>query len=182
MENRGRLAIVAGTGRNSGKTLFSVRLIERHREQGIIAVKISRHDHTPSAGSKLVASGPGYTICRESSSSGNKDSELMLAAGAAESYYISAGEESVIRAFNKLLQLIPPSNPIICESPVLALLVNPGLLVVTDSNNVVNRKEISGILSRCDLVTKPARVMEDIMKISLINNMWHLPREEQVFI
>lgn len=178
MENRGRLAIVAGTGRNSGKTLFAVKLIERNREHGIIAVKISRHDHSPSAGSTRVVSGPGYAIYRESSSSGNKDSELMLAAGAAESYYISAGENSVIEAFNKLLQFIPTSSPIICESPVLALLVNPGLLVVADSNNVVNRKEVSGILARCDLVTEPGRVKEDIMKISLINNRWLLLEKE----
>lgn len=179
MEKRGRLAIVAGTGRNSGKTIFAVRLIERYRDQGIIAVKISRHLHSPSAGSEQVASGTGYTIYRERSSSGNKDSELMLAAGAAESYYISAGEESVMEAFNILIQLVPPSAPVICESPVLASLVNPGLLVIADSNHVVKRKEVSGLLSRCDLITEPGRVSEDIMKISLKNNIWSLLKDEQ---
>jgi hypothetical protein len=177
MKKSGRLAIVAGTGRNSGKTLFAVRLIERYREQEIIAVKISSHNHSPSAGSKLVASGPGYHLYRESSLSGNKDSELMLAAGAAESYYISAGEESVLEGFNRLLQLIPPSSPIICESPVLASLVNPGLLVVADSNKVIKRKEISGILSRCDILTEPGKVSEDIMKIRLENNSWQIITE-----
>jgi hypothetical protein len=174
MKKSGRLAIVAGTGRNSGKTLFAVRLIERYRKHGIIAVKISSHNHSPSAGSKLVASGPGYTLYRELSLSGSKDSELMLAAGAAESYYISAGEESVREAYSRLLELIPPTSPVICESPVLASLVTPGLLVVADSNNVLKRKEISGILSRCDLLTEPGKVSEDIMKISLDNNCWYL--------
>jgi hypothetical protein len=174
MKRIGRLAVIAGTGRNSGKTLFAVRLIERYRRYKIIAVKISSHNHSPSAGSTLVYSAPGYKLYRELSLSGNKDSELMLAAGAAESYYISAGEESVTEAYNRLIELIPPASPIICESPVLASLVTPGLLVVADSNNVLNRKEIPGLISGCDLLTEPGRVEEDIMRIGLDNNRWYL--------
>lgn len=179
MKKIGRLAIVAGTGRNSGKTLFTVKLIQQFREQGIIAVKISRHFHSPSPDSECIATGQDYTIFSERVSSGSKDSEMMLAAGAMEAYYISAGSDSVTEAFNKLLKRISRYSPIICESPILSLYFNPGLLVVTDSSNVLNRKEISEVTARSDLITGPERISEDIKRVTLQNGIWGLSAEQK---
>lgn len=179
MEKIGRLAIVAGTGRNSGKTLFTVKLIEQYRDQGIIAVKISRHLHSPSPDSECIARGQQYTLYKERLTSGSKDSELMLAAGAIRSYYISAGSDSVAEAFNELLKQIPSESPIICESPILSLYFNPGLLVITDSDNVLNRKEISEVTARCDLITGPEKIPEDIKRVTLQNGVWGLSEEQK---
>lgn len=179
MKKIGRLAIVAGTGRNSGKTLFTVKLIQQFRNHEIIAVKISRHLHSPSTDSERIVTGQNYTIYRERLSSGSKDSEKMLAAGAMRSYYISAGSDSVAEAFNKLLKQIPRESPVICESPILSLFFNPGLLVVTDSANVINRKEISEVTARCDLITGPEKISEDIKRVTLINSIWGLSAEQK---
>lgn len=179
MKKISRLAIVSGTGRNSGKTLFTVKLIEQFRDQEIIAVKISRHLHSPSPNSVCITEGLDFTIYSERLSSGSKDSELMLTAGAVEAYYISAGSDSVKEAFNELLKRISRDSPIICESPILSRYFNPGLLVVTDSPNVLNRKEISEVTARCDLITGPEKISEDIKRITLRNGIWGLSPEQE---
>lgn len=145
------LLIIAGTGRNSGKTTLACSLISRFSCHKVTAVKISPHKHDQSTGSVLTGSGEGFEIFREFSETGNKDTARMLAAGATGAYYIFADDKSVCRAFDLLLSTISDNGPVICESPVLRRFYYPGLFLIADSTTVVNRKQLQGLTELADL-------------------------------
>lgn len=59
-----------------------------------------------------------------------KDSSRFLQAGATRSFYIQAANESTVLAFQRLIELLRYSSPIVCESPSLARGIIPGALIV----------------------------------------------------
>ena len=129
-----RLVIVAGTGRKVGKTTVACRIIKSFSKSNITAVKISSHFHEPQEHLKLIHRNSGYVIWEELSSLGNKDSSLMLAAGATRSFYIQAEKDASVPAFEKLIDLLPYSGPVVCESPSLAKGVMPGALIIVSGD------------------------------------------------
>lgn len=146
------LLIVAGTGRNSGKTTLVCKLIKSFAEAGIYGVKISPHPHDLTEGSQQFASGKGYSIYRELALSGTKDTSRMLNAGAKESFYIFASDQNIEEAFNIFLELKSDGYPIICESPVLRRFFIPGLFLIADSNMVSKRKDLTQLMPSSDLL------------------------------
>jgi hypothetical protein len=130
-----RLIIVAGTGRNVGKTTVTCRIIDNFRNSNITAVKISSHLHEPQYHLKLIFRGESYLIWEELSNSEQKDSSRFLASGATRSFYIQALKQNSVEAFSKLVELLPYSSPMICESPSLATGIEPGVLVIVSGDN-----------------------------------------------
>jgi hypothetical protein len=129
-----RLVIVAGTGRKVGKTTVACRIIKSFSKSNITAVKISSHFHEPQEHLKLIHRNSDYVIWEELSSQGSKDSSQMLAAGATRSFYIQAEKDASVPAFEKLIDLLPYSGPVVCESPSLARGVMPGALIIVSGD------------------------------------------------
>jgi hypothetical protein len=138
------LLIVAGDGRNSGKTSMVCRIIGQFRENGIVAVKISPHFHEPSAGLLLIESGEGYNIFEESNLWSAKDSSRMMQSGAGKVFYCQSTETKLEEAFDKILQIIPAGTAIVCESPALVRHFEPGIFVLMSGSDRP-AKEISDI-------------------------------------
>jgi hypothetical protein len=136
------LLLVAGSGRNSGKTTFVCKIIEQFHHLGITSIKISPHFHNPSDGLIPITSKSGYTIFEETNSNTLKDSSRMLKSGADKVYYIQTHEESLNEAFSDVYKKIEPNKPVICESPGLIYHFEPGIFIIMISSVGSNLKSL----------------------------------------
>jgi hypothetical protein len=134
------LLLVAGYGRNSGKTTIICKIINQFRHLGITSIKISPHFHNLSDGLVLFSERSGFAIYEETSRDSSKDSSLMLQSGAEKVYYIQTTEIGVNEAFSNVYSIIAPGKAIICESPALINYIEPGLFILISSPVSVNLK------------------------------------------
>lgn len=146
------LLIVAGTGRNSGKTTLACEIIKQFSELEPVALKISPHFHEPSAGLVLLKSDIDFNIYRELSERGDKDSSKMLISGASAAYYIQVYDNNAGRAFRWLVDYLNTTDPIVCESPALRRFVEPGVFFIADSDHIVSKKDLSDIDGYADFI------------------------------
>lgn len=120
-----KLILVAGNGRNVGKTYFSSRVIESLKYYGpISAIKISPHFHSEQQG-ELIHESKNCRIFRETVYN-SKDSSLLLKAGAEQSFFVMSkddGLSEVISFFKEILE----NEMVVCESGGLINYTDPGL-------------------------------------------------------
>ena len=136
------LLLVAGSGRNSGKTTFVCKIIEQFRYLGITSIKISPHFHNPSDGLIPITGKSGYIIYEETNRRTLKDSSRMLKSGAEKVYYIQTHEEYLNEAFSDVYMKIEPGKPVICESPGLIHYFEPGIFIIMISSAISNLKSL----------------------------------------
>jgi hypothetical protein len=137
------LVIVAGDGRNSGKTSMCRKIITESGTSAISAIKISPHFHAPGEGLVLISENEEFAVYEETNSCTGKDSSEMLRAGAEKVYYLQVTDGSTASAFKKVLSYIPSGSPIICESPSLIRHFEPGVFIIMVSEDKSGRKDIS---------------------------------------
>lgn len=140
------LLIIAGTGNKSGKTTLACRIIEQFSNLNLISVKITPHFHETTPGLNLVKEDTAYSVYEETNPETTKDTSRMLKSGALKVFFAKVTDKSLFEAFKKILELIPPGTPVICESPALRYYVEPGLFVIMISPDQNNQKNISSIL------------------------------------
>lgn len=168
------LLIIAGTGRNSGKTTLACSIIERFSKLQPVAVKISPHFHEPGKGLTEVFSGNNYRIYRETDTIVNKDTARMLRSGAVQAIYIQVYDKHVAKAFGKAVEEIPADIPLICESPSLGRYIKPGILFIADNESIESKKDISSLLRKPDRVFSPLDHEPDISRLSFSSGAWTL--------
>ncbi len=128
-----RMLLIAGNGRNVGKTTLACRLIKQLSAiEPVIGIKISAHFH-PYNQENVVAEGDSFVILDENQIS-RKDSSLMLQAGAEKVFFVMAEKESLTEAADKLLELLP-HKAIVCESGGLHKIVQPGCFLFVNRKN-----------------------------------------------
>ncbi|MCD4736602.1 MAG: hypothetical protein K8R53_11200 [Bacteroidales bacterium] len=141
MLNLPNYLLISGTGQKTGKTTLACALIETLAERKkVLAVKISSHPHPVQNTLYGLYQADQYSIFEEKSGSGNKDSAKMLRAGADKSYYIHVTDsylKEAITAFNKMIE---KDSLVICESPSLLKISEPGISVILDNTQNQNRK------------------------------------------
>ncbi|MCB0806101.1 MAG: hypothetical protein KDC05_09915 [Bacteroidales bacterium] len=149
----GNLLLIAGTGKNSGKTTLACGLISHFSNQlQIFALKISTHKHTPADKELLLVANNNYSIYEEKSALKEKDSNRMLNAGAFRSFYLECKNENLPDAFDHFLTLIPLAKPIIVESPALYHFIEPGVFMIADHPGVALKKQEIIDLTETNLV------------------------------
>ena len=114
MERLDNLLIVAGAGRNVGKTEFVCRLIEKHSSQSdIYGLKVSaihpdeaiyHGDHSKQRFTANLFEETRYDL--------DKDTSRMLRAGAKKVYYLQGDDEQIRFGFQEFHSMIPASAPI----------------------------------------------------------------------
>jgi hypothetical protein len=139
------LLLVAGSGRNSGKTTIICKLIEQFHGLGITSIKISPHFHTPSGGLVTVSGGEGYEIYEETNLISSKDTSRMLGSGAEKVYYIQTMESAINESFCNTYKNITPGKPVICESPSLINYIEPGVFIIMISPAGSNLKSTENL-------------------------------------
>lgn len=145
------LLLIAGTGRNSGKTTLACNIIHNFTFHKPVAIKISPHFHMGASGLDIITQNKGYNIYRENSSTSGKDSARMLKAGAEAVYYMEVLDNNLLEAFQYLMKKIPNNVPVVCESPALRKFINPGIFLIADSPYTLNKKkDVLGWKDRAD--------------------------------
>ena len=135
-----RLLIIAGNGRESGKTTLACILIRKFSQSvSVIAVKISPHPHQPLLQEQNITNVKPVTVVEETDLQSGKDSSRMLVAGANRSFFVTSSDDQLENAFLKILDSVGEKPCIICESGGLRSIIEPGLFLI------VNRKGRSGI-------------------------------------
>ena len=145
MKNRySNIFLIAGSGRNVGKTTFCCNLIDKFsKENRIIAIKITDHFHDlKDQNLKFYYNTENYIIAEELDSSGNKDTSRYLKSGADSSFLIVSKREVLPEAIDKLDLLIDLEiNPIVLESGSFMDYFKPGISgFVTDNNDITLNK------------------------------------------
>jgi hypothetical protein len=143
MEIIQNLILIAGTGTKSGKTTLACKIIEQFRNIDITAIKISPHFHETTTGLNSIEEEPGFAIYEETNTETIKDTSRMLRAGASKVYFAKVFDDNLLFVFNKIKDLIPEGNPIICESPALRNYIEPGVFFIISSDTTNKRKNIN---------------------------------------
>jgi len=141
MKNIYNLLIIAGTGRNTGKTTLACSIIKKFSQNNqVVGLKISPHFHGGTDSLNTIIADDNFNIYEETSITSRKDSSLMLKAGAAKVFYIEVLDEYLKTAFEQFMNIIPEKHPIICESPALRNYIQPGTFFIVDNENNKNKK------------------------------------------
>ncbi len=136
------LLLIAGTGRNTGKTTLACSIINKFSYNfQIIGLKISPHFHGGTDSLKTIVNDNNFNIYEETSTSTGKDSSLMLNVGAAKVFYIEVLDEYLKTAFEQFLNILPESYLLVCESPALRKYIQPGVFFIVDSERNKNKKK-----------------------------------------
>lgn len=153
--NNKNLLIVAGAGRNVGKTEFVCRLIKKFcLRADIYALKVSaiypdegiyhgNHDENDRAG----------WLFEETRRDLNKDTSRMLSAGARRVFYLRADSNHVYDGYAEFLSRIPDDAVIVCESNSLREVVKPALMIMVWSKTGNLKPRAQALLFQCDIET-----------------------------
>ena len=131
-----QLLLIAGTGRNTGKTTFACQILRKFSPvKSIYSIKITPHFHKNVQSGRLILQTNNLYIAEETDSSTTKDSSLMLESGAQKSFFVMATDQNLMEAFQKIVQLIPSDSFIVCESGGLRHHVVPGLFFMMNKTD-----------------------------------------------
>lgn len=135
------LLLIAGTGRNSGKTTMACSVIRNiSKLQPIVAIKITPHFHENYAFGKILVERDDLVIVEETQRDTDKDSSRMMRAGAKPVYFVMAKDEQLKEAFEIILELIAKIRPIVCESGGLIHYTAPGLFLMMNQSETIEFK------------------------------------------
>ncbi len=119
------LLLVAGNGRNVGKTTLACRIIKQFANKiEVTGLKISPHFHNFNETNVIYKS--ENVVIAEEKQNHAKDSSRMLQAGARQVFFAMARPGHLPVAIKFLYQILP-ANLIVCESGGLHELITPGL-------------------------------------------------------
>lgn len=147
------LLLIAGTGRNTGKTLLASSIIEKFtKDFKITGLKISPHFHSGTESLEVIFENKNFNIYQETSLTSSKDSSRMLNAGAHQVFYMECYDEYMKEAFEKFLQISEITGPMVCESPALRKYVQPGIFIIVDNQSNQNKKQdVMDVRQKADL-------------------------------
>jgi len=138
MAVKSNMIIIGSTGRNTGKTEFACRIIEKHsRQNEIIGIKVipvdknERECHRGIDGCGVCNSLTGdYKIIEELATDSSKDTSRMMKAGAKKAYLLLVDRNSLEKGINEILDLLPDNAMIVVESNSIRKAIEPGVFIV----------------------------------------------------
>lgn len=172
------LLMVAGTGRNSGKTSFICKICESWQSDlPLVCIKISNHIHIEMGITALYTSKP-FNIYEETSKNSDKDSSRMLQAGASHVFFIETKREFTSEAFQKVQEFIPENAVIICESGTLRRYIKPSLFIMLHTIGQEPKESSADLMKiadkilyyengKLDISNKPVVYTSDTWKLNL---------------
>jgi molybdopterin-guanine dinucleotide biosynthesis protein len=173
-----RVLLIAGSGRNSGKTTLACEIISKFSaSKSIVAIKISPHLHKIKPTGEIILDTDKLLITSETDISVQKDSARMLAAGARKSFFIMTERETAGQAFSEVLPFIGDHDFIVCESGGLRNFVKPGLfLLMQNLKHLELKPEFEKMKSLADQLITFDGVSTDfnINTILISENQWKI--------
>ncbi len=172
------MLLIAGTGRNSGKTTLACNIISKIAiQQVVIAIKVSPHFHDSIPDMMTIIQTPELYIAEEINEDSGKDSARMLKAGASRSFFVMCKDEQLDQAVGHLLKIIPKDAAIVCESGGLRRMIEPGLFLMMNKKD--NSEFKKGVLELKELADRwitfdEIQIDFDYTKINFKDNKWIL--------
>jgi hypothetical protein len=155
------ILIIGSTGRNTGKTEFACRVIERLSTQkelvGIKVVPVDKDEgkcHKGLDGCGLCDSlTEDFKIIEELATDTSKDTSRMLKAGAKKVFLLLVERNSMRKGLEALLDLIPDRMWVVIESNSIRNVVEPGLfLVIKKTGDQIVKQTCAGVIERADKI------------------------------
>ena len=183
MTVKSNILIIGSTGRNTGKTEFACRIIEKHSAQKeIIGVKVIPVDknegncHRGDEGCGLCDSLTGdYEIIEETTVDSSKDTSRMLKAGAQKVYLLIVDRNSLEKGINAVLRMIPDNALLVIESNSIRKVIEPGLFIVIKNlmNNSV-KQSCAEVIIFADKIIGFNKMNWDFNpdKVLILNERW----------
>ncbi|MDF1573038.1 MAG: hypothetical protein P1P82_15625 [Bacteroidales bacterium] len=136
-----KMILVAGDGRNVGKTVFCMHLIRNLSAKAeVIAIKTTPHRHNLTDGLEVIAKTGDYIVALEKAAH-QKDSARLLQAGAGKVYLVMADQQHVGEAFSHISDQVQ-DKICVAESGSLAAYVQPGyFFFIKNHTDEIKKKE-----------------------------------------
>ena len=177
--------IIGAAGRNVGKTEFACRLIERYApQQTVCAVKVTtvrdRNGQCPRGAKGCGVCGSlqePFCITDESGASPAKDTGRMARAGAPRVLWLRVHADHLAAGMRALLDQIPPSAAVVCESNSAREVLDPGLfLVVREKDGEAVKPSCRNVLALADRVSEFAAGAWDLQPEEVVceGQRWYL--------
>ncbi len=179
------MLLIGSSRRNIGKTHLATSIIKKnHLYTDIIGLKITTIEektksspHSKKDASPLYSDIDGsYLIREEKDRSLEKDTSLLLKAGAKKVYWLLVQENSLDEGARALFEIIPSESVIVAESNRLRLAVKPGvfLMLINPQNKI--KKSADRVLKFADLIieTDGKKIDYDIDNIEYCQKKWKL--------
>ncbi|MBE0649193.1 MAG: hypothetical protein IH596_15580 [Bacteroidales bacterium] len=149
MLSRPNVLIVGATTRNTGKTEFACRVIEKFasREEiyGVKVIPVDKDEgdcHRGLEGCGLCNSLTGmYRIIEEVEADTEKDTSRMLRAGVKKAYLLLVDKCSVEQGIHSMLEMLPKNALVVVESNTIRKVLEPGLFIVIREFSTTSVKE-----------------------------------------
>ncbi|OBR89638.1 hypothetical protein CLRAG_39000 [Clostridium ragsdalei P11] len=94
-----------------------------------------------------------FEITEELNAANNKDTSLLLAAGAEKVYWLKTLKNNMSEGFNAFITQIPENSLIVCESNSLRKVVNPGVFVmIKNTKDSQMRKSASEVINQANII------------------------------
>lgn len=161
--NINQMILIGSTGRNSGKTTLAAELIKKWKNKfPVIALKITTiHDRN----GKCHRGGEGCGACtnikenfklvEETNKNCNKDTSLLLAAGAEKVYWLRCMKDHINKGIESFIEHIPHNALIICESNTLRKVVVPGIFIMLkNTDNGAMKKSAAEVIGKADIIVE----------------------------
>ncbi|MBS4059862.1 MAG: hypothetical protein KG029_05645 [Bacteroidetes bacterium] len=159
------LLLIAGNGRNIGKSTFACAVIEKFSKEtsvfGIKATTIYPEEDAFHNKKKVQLFQP-FDIFEETNPESTKDTARMLKAGAERAFYIRSFDENIEQAIQEFFEIIPRESVIICESGSLRKVVKPGLFLYLENGNNNLKEKNRKIRDLADIVVNSENLKTDI--------------------
>ncbi len=127
MQQKSNYILIAGTGRNVGKTTLACRLIKQLAATGkVTAVKIAPHFHELTKRQIVIHQEEGLTIVHETDEATDKDTSRYLRAGAWPAIYVQAVNKKLPALIGWMEKKLDTNFPVIIESGGLGKYIHPG--------------------------------------------------------
>ncbi len=180
MITKPEILLVAGTGRNSGKTTLICAIIKAFKQHSIASIKISSHFHSIDETDIILINRKDLYVGIECNLNKQKDSSLMLKAGALKSFFVMSSDEYLMDALQIISQNISPNTPIICESGGLRKYIVPGIfLMMSRSDSQQDKVSIFERIQQADqfITFNGTSIDFNIHQIQLSNKRWNLRKQ-----
>lgn len=155
------MILIGSTARNSGKTTLAISIINKYKlNRPVIGLKVTTiHEKS----GKCIRGGEGCGVCtslkgnfeitEELNADNNKDTSLLLAAGAENVYWLKTLKNNIYEGFEAFINQIPENTLIVCESNSLRKVVNPGVFImVKNTQDSQIKKSASDVIDQADII------------------------------
>ncbi|MGD2294366.1 MAG: hypothetical protein PVF22_00845 [Candidatus Aminicenantes bacterium] len=154
------MLLIGSSGRNAGKTHLATSIIRNnlHRTDiiGLKVTTIESKDGTCPHGKKgcgICSSMEGnHLLLEEDDTAQEKDTSLLLQAGAKRVFWLIVLEDKLDEGAKKLQDTIPDNSVIVAESNRLRLAVRPGLFIMLINPKSRIKQSAARVRSLADLI------------------------------